>query len=133
MSSNVAFIPEYGIVSVSISGLNSLAELLNVVHKAITLGAKEGSIRLLLDAQDFHWRLSKRDIVVLHRVLEDVGMTTLHKQAVISDKGEIVAKYYEMIFRNRGFQVRVFQEMGSAIDWLQETSDRNHMKTRELK
>ena len=121
MSWNVSYLPDADAILTVYSGAMTPAELVAAVGATIALGTQQGTRRFLADCTGLAGGHSIVDLYDLAKLIESTGLTRDAREAIVLPQlaapSEDV-RFWETTCRNRGFDVRVFDRMDVAGDWL---------------
>lgn len=114
----VTYQPENSCIMVVVQGVLDLPTFHNLVFDVAELVECKGCKRLLIDLCNAFPSESNLEIYKMPDAVECVGIGRDCKQGLVV--GEKVAEFYflETVFINRGYQVRLFDDMNAAYDWL---------------
>jgi hypothetical protein len=103
------------------SGVVGSAEFQRSVELAIELAGNRASFRFLSDLTALAKGPSPGDLFETIRRLETRGLPRTLREALVvtpslPDPGD--ARFYEDACRNRGWDIRIFLDRGSALAWL---------------
>jgi hypothetical protein len=114
-------IEESQIIETVFSGINSMNELVQAVQTNMEMGQKHGINRFLADCTALDGGTSLTDIFHLAEFYDSLPIDRHLKEAVLlpvlpDAKSDL--QFFETTTRNRGFDIRVFEDRQAAIDWL---------------
>lgn len=111
------------IIETHYSGVMTPAEVTEAAWQTIAVARCQGITRLLGNCATLEGGHSIADLYFLADSLVSGGNATQFKEAVLLPKHPAtqgLAWFWENTCRNRGIQVRVFDDRQSAVDWLLE-------------
>lgn len=120
---NLRYAPELGIVELTLNGTVPPAELRAAARAGIDLGRHHQCHHFLCDAAAIRAGHTISDLFLLVGALRDLGLPTVAHQALVPPTSERAlqnAVFWETACRNRGLDVRVFDERAAALAWLKE-------------
>lgn len=124
MTWRIEFDAEHGIVETLYSGWMSPSELKDAVEATLSVAREHAAMRYLSDCAGLQGGHSVFDLYGIVDFLESCGFSRLSKEAVIFPQLEHAAReveFWETSSKNRGFNVRLFNDRDSAIAWLLES------------
>ena len=118
---NIKLNDEKKIVELAYFGVVSADDLNKALAAALKL-SKENEIKLFLaDCSQMIGGHSVTDLYYLATIYEASGFTRDMKEALLMPAMQSTheqVKFYETTCLNNGFNVRIFNEVGEAINWL---------------
>lgn len=111
----------YKIIELTYYGIITPKELKDAFDAAVSLSMKEGSTLFLADCTEMVGGHSVIDLYALISIFESSGLGRGMKEALLlpSLKSSINdVKFYETACLNRGFNVKIFQNVDDALKWL---------------
>lgn len=121
MPGKVIFIQELNVVETIIDGSISMRELKEVTIESLKLAMEHGTQRFLVDCSKLKHGGSIMQLYSIGALYLNLNVDRGMKQAVILPDVKELQKnlrFYETATRNRGFDVRVFDDRFKAIAWL---------------
>ena len=114
-----------GFLQVAVSGIRAMETVLAATRDVLSVCAKNKVEKVLVDVRGLAGGM---EIVDLYEV-PAIGFAQLERwdvlrQAAIVDRAERQpsAKFFETVARNRGFNLRVFDDYDAAAEWLSQDS-----------
>ncbi|MFA7330602.1 MAG: hypothetical protein WC326_05950 [Candidatus Delongbacteria bacterium] len=103
------------------SGLVSRAELHEALQAVLELVPQLEHLLLFADCRDLEGGHSPVDLLQLIEHIDALPLTKPFREAILMREGRAAeaVHFYEMACRNRGIQVRVFEERSAAEAWLE--------------
>jgi len=124
MGITVTYSDEIDSVVVTYVGFASPEEIQETIRDALALAVERQCRRFLVDASELQHRGGTLvDTYELPQVFEHFPDIRKYKDAIILPRRHAEAqdlKFFETTTRNRGYNVRVFSDRRSAVDWLTE-------------
>jgi hypothetical protein len=117
----VEHLQDLGIVCIVNDGLVTAEDFEQQVRQSWSLALEHGVRAVLVDNRRMRTTSSLADIFNLPKLYETIGVDALTRIAVIvsvDPKRKENYVFYENICRNRGWDVRLFEDRRLAIDWL---------------
>jgi hypothetical protein len=124
MGIQVRFIKELRVVESLFDETYEREDIKASTLEAIKIAAENGVNRYLVDCTHLAQSRSVLDIYSIGGLYVDLDIPRGSKQAVIlstNKENQKNTRFYETVARNRGYDVRVFQDRYEALAWL--TSD----------
>ena len=121
MGWSVGYDSGLGIIHSIYSGRVTADDFKEGTIKAIALAKKHKTFLLLIDDTELESAVSTNEIYQMPRFYDDVNATRRSRMALLlPTSGQIRedVKFYETVFRNRGWAVKSFNKRQNAIDWL---------------
>ena len=103
---------------VTATGQLSASRSVELCGEAIALAKKEGLRRFLFDFQDAVPNLTFADIFRIPDQLRMVMPIPQNRTAIVYRRYRIIYRFVETMTFNRGYQVKVFEDMDEAMKWL---------------
>ncbi len=113
---------EKGFIHSVYYGFVTKDEILRGTAETLRLSAGKGPRKFFTEWIDATPKLSTMEIFVIPDEWEAAGIDRKSVLAIVIPKGGSLwedAVFYEDTCRNRGWQVRLFSERNSAIEWLE--------------
>jgi hypothetical protein len=124
MGITIAYSEEIDSVVVTYSGLATPEEIQETIRVALATAVENRCRRFLVDASELqNHGGTLLDTYELPQVFEHFPNIREYKDAIVLPTRHAEAqdlKFFETISRNRGYDVRVFPDRQTAIDWLTE-------------
>jgi len=123
MPNTTSYLEDLGIIETKYSGIPTLESLEITIQECFRIAREKSTFLFLGDCTELSGGGSPLDMYQMARMYEEIPESRLVKEAIIlpiSDKGIEDMKFYETTTRNRGFNVRLFNNRQTAIDWLKE-------------
>jgi hypothetical protein len=117
------FTDEGKTVKVAYRGAFSPDELRAATHEILAAMLERKTTRALLDCYEAHMDVPVINVYQLPDLYESRGITRHTRAAVILPKDKYrldIYEFYEDVCRNRGYNVKLFEDRETAWDWLQE-------------
>jgi hypothetical protein len=115
-----------GIIFIKVRGPLTLAEVRQVMAEAGRLAHDHQCFRLLSDTLEMELKLSMAEVYYLPGMFAEL-LSTLGLQvhqfrtAVLVSPNDQILPFFETVSRNRGHNVKLFQDQESARRWLLDT------------
>lgn len=109
---------EEGIVQADLRGLITNNIWSYVFCKTLAMAGIHQTRNLLIDLRGARVPVNALAIYNLPPALEYIGLTRLYTIALVMDNRGREYKFYETVFRNRGFRVQMFTDYEKARNWL---------------
>jgi hypothetical protein len=110
-----------GLVESVYAGVVSPAELERAVVTTVELARERGVFLFLTDVTGLTGGHSAGDLFALVAMLGSLGLPRTLREAIVIPQASLAppdVQFYEDACRNRGWNVRLFQDRGSALAWL---------------
>jgi hypothetical protein len=123
MAWKTEYLADLNIIETTMEGIFSAIELQTIIKSVLDLLALHGLKHVLVDCTKVAHNNSVFNIYELPVFYESLKVDHNIKQAVILPKDKEARKnikFYETVTRNRGFNVLVFDDQQSSIQWLLE-------------
>jgi len=124
MAITIAYSREIDSVVVTYEGEATPEEIQTTIRDALAMAVERQCRRFLVDATELEHRGGTLlDTYELPQVFEHFPDIRRYKDAIILPRRQAEAhdlEFFETISRNRGYNVRVFTDRQSAVDWLTE-------------
>lgn len=124
MAKTITYSEKIDAVLVTYSGRVALEEIQETIRAALAMAVERRCRRFLVDAVDLQSSGGTlTDTYELPKVFEHFADIRTYKDAIILPRRKPEAqdiKFFETTARNRGYNVRVFSDRQTAIDWLME-------------
>jgi hypothetical protein len=121
MLCKVTYIEEHRIVETCYVGTPLMEELQTIALETLAVAKQKETLRLLGNCHEMAQGCSEMDIYSLIKFFESLSIDQRIKEAMLLSplqKGRVDMDLYETMARNRGYNVRVFFDRESAIQWL---------------
>lgn len=123
MAYQIRFLEMEQIVETVYHGMLDLNELIEAATASLNEAEKHRATRFLGDCTALDASGSLFDVYDLVRFYETLSVTYSRslKEAILLPQIPQAAEnlsFYELVTRNRGFDVRIFSERQAALDWL---------------
>lgn len=121
MPCSVVYDAETAIVRMTFAGIVPPEELKTAVGRTLELAAAHGALRFLADCRLMEGGHSLFDLFAKAQEIERSGLSRSVREAVllpVSERARADVQFWETATRNRGFEVRVFRDLDSAMAWL---------------
>ena len=121
MPCKVTYIEKHCIVETYYVGTPSIEEVLKIALETLTVAKQKETLRLLGNCLEMAQGGSELDIYSLIKFFESLSIDHRIKEAMLLSplqKGRVDMDLYETMARNRGYNVRIFFDRESAIQWL---------------
>jgi hypothetical protein len=96
-------------------------EFTEIVARGVVVAAEHAVHAILIDARAMKLAAQTTELYHLPEIVQEQGLTRRHRVAVVVP-GDSAQKesflFIETVFFNRGFQVRLFAEVTTALKWL---------------
>jgi hypothetical protein len=102
-------------------GTVATRDVRQAASEALEMAAKENVHRFLVDSRNAHLKLSILELYDLPALLFSLGFQRTHRLAVVHVPGSTHSHdlgFMETVFRNLGYNARLFTEMEDAQEWL---------------
>ncbi|MBU0517873.1 STAS/SEC14 domain-containing protein [bacterium] len=122
MPTEIKYLSGEKIVLIKHSGIISAAELRENTIEAARLVKEHGTTRILADNSDMVTSAKTIDLFELPKIYDELGVSKASKIAIVMnlvDGRKDMYQFYETVCRNRGYDVRLFADEESAMNWLQ--------------
>jgi hypothetical protein len=119
----VRFDESAGVVEMLLAGANSGEELDAAMVQAGMLGAEMLANRYLVDCREAAGGGSAFDVLAVAEFLAAIPPGVIEREAVLLPRDVTAAqdmRFFETAARNRGLNVRVFDDRDQAVAWLTE-------------
>lgn len=116
-----------GFVEVTYAGMVSAAELCAAVSEAVRVARAEDANRVLTDCTALQGGHSVFDLYRAVEMTVAAGLRpVLHEAVLVAPHADMAAAvdFWRTAATNRGMVVRVFQERGAALEWLNPPASR---------
>mgnify|MGYP000873593975 CR=1 FL=1 len=113
------------IVHTTFTGLVPPEDLEAAVQATLALAVAHGALRFLADCRGLEGGHSLFDLFEKAQRVERSGLSRCVREAVVMPANVRVrsdVQFWETVARNRGFEVRVFPDLDSAVAWLTEAA-----------
>ena len=121
MAFSITYLEEAGVVEMVLRDTLTPAELEAAMTEAGTVGAENLGNRFLVDSRDMPAGGSAFDVLALAELLAALPPGVIEREAVLLSADAAAAdrmEFFETACRNRGLDVRVFQDRDEALGWL---------------
>ena len=121
MAFSIAYVEEVGVVEMVFRGTVTPADVDAAMTEAGTVGAENLSNRFLVDSREMPAGGSAFDVLALAELLAALPPGVIDREAVLLSDDAAAAdqmEFFETACRNRGLDVRVFQDRDEALGWL---------------
>ena len=121
MPSDVKYNSESQIIEVVHTGTVTPQNIVEVTSDAITLHKELGVNIFLIDASNLESVESVVDLYDLPDQYDDSGLSRAARIALVMPEttaAREAAKFYDNVCNNRGWEVRSFEKLGEANEWL---------------
>jgi hypothetical protein len=120
MGWNIKFNADNRIIELSYYGVVSPVELNDALTAAVSISQREGTVRFLADCSEMLGGHSITDLYFLISLYESVGARSMKEALILPfvDIAQDDVKFYETACLNRGFDVKVFNSVSEAMNWL---------------
>ena len=122
MSWTVKYIAELDFVELIYVGVTTGADLAAASAQSIAMNKEKGTTKGLVDVSKIELEASLFDVLnIPSQMFENEKLDRRLSIALImptSEKGKEAAQFYQMACANRGWNVKLFTDRKSAIDWL---------------
>ncbi|NQT12687.1 MAG: hypothetical protein HQ582_08060 [Planctomycetes bacterium] len=129
---NVAAVPEHGIVAATVEGRLTVDVARLAISEMAEVSARHHIDLLLLDLRSAKMAISTTDIYFLPSHFADVGLTGRHKLALAVAQDRRDHDFLETVSSNRGYSVRVFEDVQKATSWLKGSAQSTATPDRQL-
>jgi hypothetical protein len=122
MGVSVHYVAELNLVESVFDVSYTKQDIIDSTMEAIKLAAENGTDRYLVDCTKLARSRSIIDIYSIGELYNDLDIKRGSKQAVILSSNKEIEKntrFYETATRNRGYDVRIFNDHAEAVAWLQ--------------
>ncbi|MBD3179167.1 MAG: hypothetical protein GF417_05960 [Candidatus Latescibacteria bacterium] len=112
---------ELGAIELRFTGRINRVEIWDSTAEALSIASGPGRHLFLSDFSDATLELSALDIYNIPDQWEAAGAERKNRVAVVTPQDSVNfedSKFYENVTTNRGWNVRVFEDRESAIEWL---------------
>lgn len=109
------------VVRMTFTGIVPPEELRMAVGRTLELAEEHGALRFLADCRTLEGGHSLFDLFAKAQEVEHSGLSRSVREAVLlpaSERARADVQFWETAARNRGFEVRVFPDLDSAMAWL---------------
>lgn len=124
MAWQVDYLAEEQVITVKFSGAAGMEDLKATCTQCIAVAREHATYAILADASKTALTAQTTELYHLPDTLEEKGLTRHYRVAmVISDDPNQKESFtfFETVFVNRGFQMRLFTEQSAALEWLRYT------------
>ena len=122
MSSSITVEVQDGIIHSVYTGSLAAPELHKATHDILTLMLTEKIDRVLLDCSEAHMEVPAVDVYQLPDIYASRGISRRQvRAAVVTPKDGYkrdLYEFYEDVCRNRGYFVKIFDDVDTALAWL---------------
>lgn len=119
MEWNIEYQKEHGIVYIRLTGIGSDEVLQPAADECVAILNEHDSNKLLVDERDFTYNTSISNIYDSAEGMKGISRT--NKMAIVyseSPSNKSDYRFFETVSRNRGYNVRVFEDQQKAMAWL---------------
>lgn len=119
----IEHLDEDNIVHVKVRGEMPEDQVVLHVTEALAVASEHEATRFLVDHREMEPLVSMVRIYAMPGVFEKLGLSRIHRLAVLftpSSKHAREYEFFETVSVNRGFQVRLFEGDSEALAWLRE-------------
>lgn len=124
MTWHVDYLADEQAIVVEFSGAVSMEDLKATCIQCIAVAREHATYAILADAREMRLTAQTTELYHLPDTVEEQGLTRHYRVAmVISDDSNQKESFtfFETVFVNRGFQMRLFSERCAALEWLRYT------------
>lgn len=129
MSYRVEYLPEAGIIELTVEGEISPSAMRDSTNEALDLVENHHCFSVLLDCRRMYPAPLPSQVQRLPEMYAARGTDRRLRIAVVlsgSEDGLEVSKYYKMTARQHDYIVQLFDELDDALDWLDDQAGRRN-------
>ena len=115
---DVTPVPEDGIVAATVGGRLTCDVAKRTVFEMAEISARHQTDLLLVDLREAKVEASTTDIFELPSHLAGVGLTRRHQVALAVAQDKRDYDFLELVSANRGYSIKVFEDLDKAKSWL---------------
>lgn len=119
ISLSVKYLPKISVVKTVSTGVVARAELLEETKQTVAI--EHDWSRFPSDFSNAQVAFTAADVYELPRLQQKLGLKRDSRVAVIApadERGRKLARFYETVSENRGWNAAVFEDGDQALDWL---------------
>jgi hypothetical protein len=124
MAWHVEYLAQEQVITVEFSGTAGMDDLKATGTQCIAVAREHATYAILADAREMTLTAQTTELYHLPDTFEEQGLTRHYRVAmVISDDSDQKESFtfFETVFVNRGFQMRLFSKRDAALEWLRYT------------
>ncbi len=124
MAWHVEYLAQEQVIAVELSGMIGMADLWGVGPRCLAVAQERTTHAILADVREATLTAQTTELYRLSDSASEHGFTRHYRVAlVISDDPDQKESFtfFETVFVNRGFQIRLFSERDAALEWLRYT------------
>lgn len=121
MEWDIKYQEEHGVVYVRQAGFGSEEVWRQVNAEYVSIANEHGSNKFLIDNRDLTFKTSISGIYDWPEFLGESGLSRTNKIAFVyseSPSNKSDYRFFETVSRNRGYNIRVFEDQQKAMAWL---------------
>ena len=118
MNSDIAYVPEFGVVKAKQVGELNNQTGMEIVQKATDIASKQKCGKILFDFTEMEVTAPILEIYHTPSLFIKMEIPHYFKLALVYSDDEESHKFWETVMRNSGFITRVFTEHSKALKWL---------------
>lgn len=124
MAWHVEYLAQEQLIAVELSGMIGMADLWAVGPRCFAAAQEHATHAILADVREATLTIQTTELYHLPDTAEEEGFTRHYRVALVisndPDQKESFT-FFETVFINRGFQMRLFSERNTALEWLGHT------------
>jgi len=115
---NVTLVPEDGIVAATVEGRLTVGVAEQTISEMTEVSTRHYADLLLVDLRNATMAASTTDIYYLPSRFAGLGLNSRHKLALFVAQDQQAHDFLETVSYNRGYSIRVFEDLDEAKSWL---------------
>jgi hypothetical protein len=108
------------LIRIKVWGELTFESISEMTTEVSTAAAKHGFVHFLFDMRETTENADTMDAFFLAANPEERGLTRTHKRAIVHRSTNKLYRFFETVSVNRGYNVKLFTDIDSALEWIQE-------------
>jgi hypothetical protein len=115
----IDYLPDRGYTLITVEGQVTPELAIEMMVEMLDIAAKHESSKFLVDLRGTTLLSATIDTFELPGRLAKVGFAPEHRLAIVYSSDESDHRFLETVSRNRGLQIKVFEDFDEAENWLE--------------